>query len=107
MSPSLKLDFDLTGKKVNVTFYRGMIGSLLYLIASRPDIMLNVCLCARYQANPKESHILAIKHIMRYLVGTSHLGLWYYKTNTCSLLGYLVVHFTGSKTDRKSTIKGC
>ena len=71
VSPSLKLDSNLNSKKVDVTLYRGTIGNLLYLIASRLDIMLSVRLCARYQANPKESHLLVIKHIMRYLIGTS------------------------------------
>ena len=70
ISLSLKLDSNLKGKRVDVTLYKGMIGSLLYLIASRLDIMLSVCLCVRYQADPKESHFLAVKRIMRYLVGT-------------------------------------
>ena len=66
-----------------------------------------VCLCARYQANPKELHLSIVKCIMRYLVGTPHLGLWYPKLNTCSLLGYLDVDFAGSRIDRKSTLEGC
>ena len=107
MSPSLKLDSNPNGKKVDVTLYKGMIGSLLYLTTSRLDIMLSMCLCTRYQANPKESHILAIKHIMRYLVGASDLGLWYPKSNTYTLLCYFNVDFASSRTDRKSTIGEC
>ena len=59
--------------------YRSMIGSLLYLCASRPDIMLSVCMCARFQATPKESHHRAVKHILQYLAHTPTLGLWYPK----------------------------
>ena len=75
MNPSLKLDSDPNDKKVDVTLYRGMMGSLLYLTTSRLDIMLNVCLCVKYQVNPKESQFSTIKHIMKYLIGTQHMGL--------------------------------
>ncbi|GJW69644.1 hypothetical protein Tco_0126561 [Tanacetum coccineum] len=67
------------GESVDNTKYRGMIGSLLYLTASRPDIMFSVCLCARFQEDPKTSHLEAVKHIFRYIKGTMHLGLWYPK----------------------------
>ena len=90
-----------------MTLYGGMIGSLLYLIASRLGIILCVCLCARYLADPKESHLLAIKHIMRYLVSTSQRGQWYPKFNICSLLGCSDVDFASSRTNRKSTTRGC
>ncbi|KAJ9557700.1 LOW QUALITY PROTEIN: hypothetical protein OSB04_012314 [Centaurea solstitialis] len=73
MAPPLTLDKDSKGKSVDVTLYRGMIGSLLYLTASRPDIMYSTCLCARYQAEPKESHLTAVKRIFRYLKGTPNL----------------------------------
>ena len=79
MSTTVKLDADEKRKSVNITAYRGMIGSLLYLTASRPDIMFATCLCARFQANPKESHLIAVKRIFRYLKGTQGLGLWYPK----------------------------
>nr|KYP40644.1 Retrovirus-related Pol polyprotein from transposon TNT 1-94 [Cajanus cajan] len=69
MSTTCYLDKDEVGKSIDVKKYRGMIGSLLYLSASRPDIMFSVCLCARYQSNPKESHLSAVKRIMRYLLG--------------------------------------
>jgi hypothetical protein len=68
------LDLDTKGKAVDIKVYRSMIGSLLYLCASRPDIMLSVCMCARFQASPKESHLTAVKRILRYLVYT-HLTL--------------------------------
>ena len=70
MSPITKLDNDEKGKDVNQKLYRGMIGSLLYLTASRPNIMFCVCLCARFQACPKESHLIALKRIFIYLFGT-------------------------------------
>ncbi|KAI3700093.1 hypothetical protein L2E82_44709 [Cichorium intybus] len=75
MAFGYKLDADLNGKPVDQKKYRGMIGSLLYLIASRPDIMFSTCVCARYQANPMESHAVAVKRIFKYLKGTPSLGL--------------------------------
>jgi hypothetical protein len=71
------LDLDTGGKSVDQKVYRSMIGSLLYLCASRPDIMLSICMCARFQANIKEVHLRAVKRIMRYLVYTPKFGLWY------------------------------
>ena len=68
------LDKDEHGKSVDVKKYRGIIGSLLYLTASRSDIMFSVCMCARYQSNPKESHLKAVKRILRYLHETSKYG---------------------------------
>jgi hypothetical protein len=84
-----------------------MIGSLLYLCASRPDIMLFVCMCARFQANPKEVHLRAVKRIMRYLVYTPKFGLWYPKGSTFDLIGYSDVDYAGCKIDRKSTLGTC
>nr|KYP69722.1 hypothetical protein KK1_008923 [Cajanus cajan] len=84
-----------------------MIGSILYLIASRPDIMFSVCLCARYQSNPMESHLSAVKRIMRYLLGTTNLGLWYPKNMPFNLVGYSDSNFVGCKIDRKSTSGTC
>ena len=69
LSTSTKLDKDEKGKCVDIKSYRGMIGSLLYLTASRPDIMFSVCLCARFQSCPKESHLHAVKRIFKYLLG--------------------------------------
>ena len=90
-----------------MTLYRGMIGSLLYLTASRPDIMYSTCLCARYQSDPKESHLIAVKQIFRYLKGTPNLGLWYPRDSGFELIGYSDSDFTGCKLDRKSTTGGC
>ncbi|XP_071728850.1 secreted RxLR effector protein 161-like [Rutidosis leptorrhynchoides] len=84
-----------------------MIGSLLYLTASRPDIMFATCLCARYQANPKDSHYKAVKRIFRYLKGTLNLGLWYPKGSGFDLIGYTNADYAGCKLDRKSTSGGC
>src|SRR5881394_2219064 len=80
-----------------------MIGSLLYLCASRPDIMLSVCMCARFQAAPKECHLVAVKRILRYLIHTPTLGLWYPKGSYFDLLGYSDSDYAGCKVDRKST----
>jgi hypothetical protein len=107
MSPSTKLDKDEKGKPVDVKLYRGMIGSLLYLTASRPDIMFSVCLCARFQSCPKESHLIAVKRIFRYLLRTIDLGLWYPKSNSFDLISYTDADFAGCKIDRKSTSGTC
>ena len=82
------LDLDEGGKSVDQTLYRSMIGSLLYLTASRPDIMFSVCMCARFQANPKEAHMVAVKRILRYLKHTPSIGLWYPKGAIFELVGY-------------------
>ncbi|GKA96701.1 retrovirus-related pol polyprotein from transposon TNT 1-94 [Tanacetum coccineum] len=79
MGMDTKLTKDEECESVDSTKYRGMIGSLLYLTASRPDIMFSVCLCARFQEDPKTSHLEAVKRIFRYIKGTMHLGLWYPK----------------------------
>ncbi|KAJ9567677.1 hypothetical protein OSB04_003643 [Centaurea solstitialis] len=104
MSPSCALDSDPDGAAVDVTTYRGMIGSLMYLTASRPDIMFSTCLCARYQSKPKVSHLKAVKRIFRYLKGTVNLGLWYPKGSGYELTGYTDADHGGCKLDRKSTI---
>ncbi|RVW63069.1 Retrovirus-related Pol polyprotein from transposon RE1 [Vitis vinifera] len=107
MSSSIKLDMDEKGKLVNSTMYRGMIGSLLYLTASRPDIMYSVCLCARFQSCPKESHLSAVKQILRYLKGTMDISLWYPKGDNFELIGYSDADFAGCKVERKSTSGTC
>jgi hypothetical protein len=81
------LDLDMGGKSVDKKVYRSMIGSLLYLCASRSDIMLSVCICARFQADPMEVHHRVVKRIMRYLVYTPKFGLWYPKGSTFDLIG--------------------
>ena len=107
ISAPLNIDSDPDGKPVNITTYRGMIGSLMYLTASRPDIMFATCLCARYQANPKESHLNAVKRILKYLKGVPSLGLWYPKGSGLDLMGYSDSDHAGCKIDRKSTTGGC
>jgi len=88
MPSSCYMDADVAGKGVDQTKYRGLIGSLLYLTTSRPDIMFVVCLCARYQANRKESHFKAAKRILKYLKGTTNVGLWYPSHSPIHLIGY-------------------
>ncbi|CAH9102929.1 unnamed protein product [Cuscuta europaea] len=106
MSPNNKLDSDPSGKPVDPTNYRAIIGSLLYLTSSRPDIVFSTCLCARFQANPKESHLTAVRRILRYLKGTVNLGLWYPKHSGFDLVGYSDADFAGCTMDRRSTSGG-
>ncbi|XP_073016049.1 uncharacterized protein [Primulina eburnea] len=87
--------------------FRSMIGSLLYATASRPDIMFSVCLCARFQSCPKESHLFALKRIFKYLSNTPNLGLWYSKNSFFDLKAYCDADFGGYKVDRKSTSGTC
>jgi hypothetical protein len=101
------LDLNEKGKAVNSKVCRSMIDSLLYLYASRPGIMLSVSMCARFQANPKECHLVAVKRILRYLVRTTNLGLWYSKGSKFDLLGYSYSDYAGCKVDRKSTSGTC
>ncbi|GJT12249.1 hypothetical protein Tco_0859291 [Tanacetum coccineum] len=95
-----KLDEDLQGKQVDVTIYRGMIGSLMYLTSSRPDLIYAVCLCARYQARPIEKHLQAVKRIFRYLKGTINMGLWYSKDTDMSLTAYADADHAGCQDTR-------
>jgi hypothetical protein len=101
------LDLDTGGKSVDQKVYRSMIGSLLYLCASRPDIMLSIYMCARFQVDPKEVHLRAVKRILRYLVHTPKFGLWYPKGSTFDLIGYSDADWAGCKIDRKSTSGTC
>ena len=107
MSTSVKFTKDEQGTPVDVTKFRGMIGSLLYLTASRPDIMYSVCLCARFQSQPKESHLNAVKRIFKYLKGTSDLGLFYPSSSSFDLIGFSDADYAGSQVDRKSTSGAC
>ncbi|GKC04369.1 hypothetical protein Tco_0995979 [Tanacetum coccineum] len=97
---------DENGEEVDVHMYRSMIGSLMYLASSRPDIMFAVCACARYQVNPKVSHLYAVKRIFRYLKGQPKLGLWYSKDSPFDLVAYTDSDYAGSSLDMKSTIRG-
>ncbi|GJQ92564.1 uncharacterized mitochondrial protein-like protein [Tanacetum coccineum] len=98
---------DENGEEVDVHMYRSMIGSLMYLTSSRPDIMFAVCACARYQVNPKVSHLHAVKRIFRYLKGQPKLGLWYPKDSLFDLVAYTDSDYAGASLDRKSTTGGC
>nr|GEZ09440.1 hypothetical protein [Tanacetum cinerariifolium] len=97
---------DETRKDVDLHHYRSMIGSLMYLTASRPDIMFAVCACARHQVTPKECHLHAVKRIFRYLKGHPKLGLWYPKESPFDLVAYSDCDYGGASQDRKSTTGG-
>ncbi|GJR06991.1 putative ribonuclease H-like domain-containing protein [Tanacetum coccineum] len=92
---------------VDVHLYRSMIGSLMYLTASRPDIMFAVCACSRFQVTPKTSHLHAVKRIFRYLKGKPKLGLWYPRVSSFDLEAYSDSDYARANLDRKSTIGGC
>ncbi|GJU05880.1 putative ribonuclease H-like domain-containing protein [Tanacetum coccineum] len=92
---------------LDVHLYRSMIGSLMYLTTSRPDIIFAVCACARFQVTLKSSHLLAVKRIFRYLKGKPTLGLWYSRDSPFELVAYTDSDYTGATQDRKSTIGGC
>ncbi|GKF26679.1 retrovirus-related pol polyprotein from transposon TNT 1-94, partial [Tanacetum coccineum] len=94
-----KLDEDTQGKAVDPTHYRGMIGTLMYFTASRPDLTFAVCICARYQAKPTEKHLHVVKRIFKYLRGTVNRGLWYPKDSSIALTAY-------TEATRRST-SGC
>nr|GEX26137.1 putative ribonuclease H-like domain-containing protein [Tanacetum cinerariifolium] len=95
------------GEDVDVHTYISMIGSLMYLTSSRPDIMFAVCACARFQVTPKASHLQAVNRIFRYLKGKPHLGLWYLKDSPFDLVAYSDSDYAGASLDRKSTTRGC
>jgi len=107
MATNCYLDSDEKGTSVDQTKYRGLIGSLLYLTASRPDIMFSVCLCARFQSNPKESHFTAAKRILKYIQGTTTVQLWYPSEVSLDLVGYSNFDFVSCKIYRKSTSGTC
>nr|GEV10706.1 copia protein [Tanacetum cinerariifolium] len=98
-----KLDEDLQGKPVDAILYRGMIGSLMYLTSSRPDLTYAVCLCARYQVKPTKKHLNTVKMIFRYLKGTINMGLWYLKDTGMSLTAYADADHAGCQVSRRST----
>ena len=103
LSITSKKDIDLESKKVNVTTYRGMIGSLMSLTASRPDILFATSLCASFQSDPRECHLTMVKRIFRYLKGTNNLCLYYPKFTNFDVLGYTDADYVGFLVDRKST----
>ncbi|GKC13372.1 hypothetical protein Tco_1010154 [Tanacetum coccineum] len=104
LKPLLK---DEDGEEADVHMYRLIIGSLMYLISSRPDIMFVVCACARYQVNPKVLNLHVVKRFFRYLKGQPKLGLWYPKDSPFDLVAYIDSDYVGASLDRKSTTGGC
>nr|GEW86172.1 retrovirus-related Pol polyprotein from transposon TNT 1-94 [Tanacetum cinerariifolium] len=104
MVEQAKLKLDLVEKLVDHTDYRSMIGSLMYVTSRRPDIMFATCMCARYQANPNEHNVLAVKRIFRYLKGTINLGLWYPKYSGFDLTAYSDIDHARYHLDQKVKI---
>ncbi|GJX99396.1 retrovirus-related pol polyprotein from transposon TNT 1-94, partial [Tanacetum coccineum] len=101
-----KLDEDTQGKAVDLTHYRGMVGTLMYLTASRPDLTFVVCMCARYQTKPNKKHLHCIKRIFKYLRGNVNRGLWYLKDSSIALTAYADADHAGCQDTRRST-SGC
>nr|GFB92187.1 uncharacterized mitochondrial protein AtMg00810-like [Tanacetum cinerariifolium] len=100
------LDADLSGNPVDQTKHRSKVGALMYLTASRPDIMHATCYCARYQAQPTEKHLTAVKRIFWYLKDTIHIGLWYHKDTGFERTAFSYLDHAGSLDSRKSTSGG-
>nr|GEY36023.1 retrovirus-related Pol polyprotein from transposon TNT 1-94 [Tanacetum cinerariifolium] len=101
-----KLDLDQIGTLVDATKYHSMIGALMYLTLSRPNIVHTTCVCARYQAHPTEKHLKEVKRVFRYLRGTVNMGLWYTKDSSFELTGFLDADYAGCKDTFKSTSGG-
>ena len=106
MSPNVKLTIDLLGKSVNLSLYKSIIGKLLYLTASRPHISYRVGVCARYQANPKESHMITLKIIIKYVKSIADFGVWYSKDTNDVLVEYLDANWVRNADDKKKYFKG-
>ncbi|GJY16719.1 putative ribonuclease H-like domain-containing protein [Tanacetum coccineum] len=107
METKMALTKDEEADEVDVHLYRSMIGSLMYLTASRPDIMFAVCACSRFQVTPKTSHLNAVKRIFKYLKGKPNLGLWYPRESSFDLEAFSDSDYVGANLDRKSTTGGC
>nr|GEZ02207.1 retrovirus-related Pol polyprotein from transposon TNT 1-94 [Tanacetum cinerariifolium]GEZ02622.1 retrovirus-related Pol polyprotein from transposon TNT 1-94 [Tanacetum cinerariifolium] len=103
MVEKYKLDEHPQGKSVDPTHYHGMVGTLMYLIASRPDLIFSVCMCALYQAKPTKKHLHAIKRIFKYLRGTINRGLWHIKDYCITLTAYAYSDHAGFPDTRRST----
>ncbi|GJU06985.1 hypothetical protein Tco_1123415 [Tanacetum coccineum] len=98
-----KLDEDPQGKAVDPTHYHGMFSTLMYLTASRPDLIFVVCMCARYQAKPTEKHLHVVKRIFKYLRGTVNRGLWYPNDSSIAITAYANADHAGCQDTRRST----
>ncbi|GKA29842.1 hypothetical protein Tco_0716087 [Tanacetum coccineum] len=107
METKMALTKDEEADEVDVHLYRSMIGSLMYLTASRPDIMFAVCACSRFWVTPKTLHLNAVKRIFKYLKGKPNLGLWYPKESSFNLEAFSDSDYAGANLDRKSTTSGC
>nr|GFB30412.1 hypothetical protein [Tanacetum cinerariifolium] len=101
-----KLDLDHNETPIDATKYGSMIGALMYLTSSRPDIVHATCLCVRYQAKSTEKHLKEVKRIFRYLRGTVNMGLWYTKDSGFELTGFLDADYAGCNDTFKSTFGG-
>lgn len=101
--PGVKLVKDDDGAKVDATVYKQMVGSLMYLTVTRPDLMFVVCLASRFMANPTELHYQVVKRVLRYVVGTVDLGIFYKRRGDAELLAYTDSDYAGDVVDRKST----
>ncbi|GJU25178.1 hypothetical protein Tco_1163799 [Tanacetum coccineum] len=99
----IQLDEDKEGKVVDPSHYHGMIGTLLYLTANRPDLQFAICMCARYLARPIEKHLHAVKRIFQYLKGTVNRGLWYPKDSSIALTTFADADHAGYQDTRRST----
>jgi hypothetical protein len=106
MATNGHLDLDEVGTIVDQKLFHSIIGSLLYITASRFDVMFRVCMCGRFQASPREVHLMVAKRILIYLKHTPNIGLWYPKDVQFKLIGYSDSDYAGCKVDRKST-SGC
>nr|GEU77851.1 uncharacterized mitochondrial protein AtMg00810-like [Tanacetum cinerariifolium] len=95
-----KLDEDPQGTPVDTTRYRSMVGSIMYLTASRPDLVFVFCMCARYQAKPTEKHLTAVKRVFRYLKGTINMGMWYPKETEFELTAFADADHAGCQDTR-------
>ena len=107
MGTNGSLDSDASGNMVDHKIYRCMIRILLYVTAFRLDLMFSVCMCARFQGSPRESHLKATKRILKYLKHTQNIGLWYPKGAKFELVGYSGSDYAGCKIERKSTSGTC
>jgi hypothetical protein len=103
MSTATSLSPDEDGESVDKREYMSMIGSLLYLTATWPNIQFVVCLCMRFQASPRSSHRTAVQRIFRYLKHTLEFGIWYYASSLLDLVGFSDADFVGCGIDHKST----
>ncbi|GJR19403.1 hypothetical protein Tco_0967930 [Tanacetum coccineum] len=103
MESANKLDEDLSGTPIDQTKYYSMIGSLMYLTTSRPDLVFAVCVCARYQSRPTKKHLEAVKRVFRYLQGSINMGLWYPKDTAMALIAYADAYHAGCQDTRRRT----